>query len=274
MKIIDSHAHLMDEMYNEDRNDVIERCLKNDVECVINIGFDKKSSYDAVELAEKYDWMYGTIGMHPDECGDEELDIDFLRELSKSKKVVAIGEIGLDYHYLPHDAQEYRNGAQCAPLRNPTNERIIINQQKHFIRQIQLGNELSLPIVIHSRDADMDMLKILKENKIENGFVMHCFSSSKEIAKEILKLGGYISLAGTVTFKNAKNLVEVAKMVPLEKLLLETDCPYLTPEPYRGKRNEPWHVWETAKKISEIKNVSLESLVTQVNENIRRYYKI
>lgn len=283
MKIIDSHAHLMDEMYEEDREEVIQRCIDNDMEYVVNIGFDKESCYQAVKLAEKYDWMYATVGMHPDECGQEELDLTFLKELARHPKVVAIGEIGLEYHYLTHGEQKDCSGAQCAPLQGSESEqgkntmirqRIIANQQKHFIRQIQLANELSLPVAIHSRDADMDMLKILKQNKIEKGFVMHCFSSSTEIAKEILKLGGYISLAGTVTFKNARNLREVAEMVPLEKLLVETDAPYLTPEPNRGKRNEPWHVWDTAKKIAEIKNISLETLVESVNRNIKEFYGI
>lgn len=257
MKIIDSHAHLMDEMYKYDVKDVIKRCVENDVECIVNIGYDKESSIEAIKIANEYDWMYATIGMHPDECHEENLELDFLKDLAKDKKVVAIGEIGLDYHY------DFENKNEA-----------ILNEKKHFVRQIQLANELSLPVVIHSRDADMDMLKVLKENTIKKGFVMHCFSSSAEIAKEVLRIGGYISFAGTVTFKNARNLIEVAKMIPLDKLLVETDSPYLTPEPYRGKRNEPWHVWETSKKIAEIKEMSLEELVISVNQNIRSFYNI
>ncbi|MBQ9314746.1 MAG: TatD family hydrolase [Clostridia bacterium] len=253
MKLIDSHAHLMDEMYQQDVEEVIKRCLENDIEFIVNIGYDKESSLEAVQFANQYDFMYAAVGLHPDACNESNIDLAFLKELAKNKKVVAIGEIGLDYHY------------------DETNRD---NQKDGFIKQIQLANELSLPVAIHSRDADMDTLKILKENKIENGFVMHCFSSSVEIAKEILKLGGYISLAGTVTFKNARNPKEVADMVPLDKLLVETDSPYLTPEPFRGKRNEPWHVWETAKKIAEIKNISLEEFVNDVNHNIRAFYRI
>lgn len=253
MKIIDSHAHLMDEMYNDDINEVINRCVDNDMECIVNVGYDKASSYKAVEFADQYEFMYATVGLHPDECNIENPDFGFLKELAKNKKVVAIGEIGLDYHY------------------EETNRK---NQKQGFIKQIQLANELSLPVTIHSRDADMDMLKILKENKISNGFVMHCFSSSVEVAKEILKLDGMISLAGTVTFKNASNIKNVAEMISLDKLLIETDSPYLTPEPYRGKRNEPWHVWETAKKIAEIKQINLEEFVRIVNENIKNLYKI
>ena len=148
------------------------------------------------------------------------------------------------------------------------------NQKQGFIKQIQLANELQLPVVIHSRDADGDMLPLLKENKIEKGFVMHCFSSSVEVAKEVLKMGGYISLAGTVTFKNAKTPKEVAQMIPIERLLIETDAPYLTPEPYRGTRNEPWHVLETAKIIAEIKKMDLEIFLQSVNHNIKSFYQI
>lgn len=253
MKIIDSHAHLMDELFNDDLNEVIKRCIENDIEKLVNIGYDKKSSYKAVELANEYDWMYAAIGLHPEECNVEDIEVDFIKELAKSQQVVAIGEIGLDYHYDNTDRE---------------------NQQKGFVKQIQLANELSLPVTIHSRDADMDTLKVLKENKIEDGFVMHCFSSSVEVAKEILKLGGYISLAGTITFKNAKNPKEVAKVIPMDRLLIETDSPYLTPEPYRGQRNEPWHVIEIAKMIAEIKGIPVEDLINHTNENIKAFYRI
>ena len=253
MKIIDSHAHLMDEMYQSDVLEVIKRCTENDMEFLVNIGYDKESSYQAVKFAEKFEWMYAAIGLHPDACNTENVDIEFLKELAENKKVVALGEIGLDYHYAETNRE---------------------NQKKGFVRQIQLANELFLPVVIHSRDADMDTLKILKENTIQKGFLMHCFSSSVEVAKEILKLGGYISLAGTVTFKNAKNPKEVAKLLPMDRILIETDSPYLTPEPYRGQRNEPWHVWETARKIAEIKEMDLKTFVDQVNQNSKTFYGI
>ena len=253
MEIMDSHAHLMDEMYNEDLKEVIERCKENNLKNVINIGYNENTSKKAIDLANEYDWMYATIGMHPDECNIEKPDFTFIKNLAKNPKVVAIGEIGLDYHY------------------ESTNKE---NQRKAFVKQIQLANELKLPVVIHSRDADMDMLKILKENKIENNFVMHCFSSSIEIAKEVIKMGAYISLAGTVTFKNAKNLLEVAKIIPEDRLLVETDCPYLTPEPNRGKRNEPVNVWYTAKKIAELREISLEKLCKITNNNTQKFYNI
>lgn len=253
MKIIDAHAHLMDEMYEKDREEVIQRCLEKRMDTIINIGFDEASSFQAVALAKQYDFMKAVVGLHPDACNVPNVSTDFVLELIKSNTVCAIGEVGLDYHY------------------EETNRE---NQKEGFIRQIQLGNELSLPVVIHSRDADGDMMEILRKQSIQCGFVMHCFSSSVEIAKEVLKLGGMISLAGTVTFKNARNLLEVAKMVPLERLMIETDSPYLSPEPYRGTRNEPWRVWEVAKKIATIKEMPLEELVAITNQNIKTFYHL
>lgn len=253
MKLIDSHAHLMDEMYENDLEAVIRRCEENNIECVVNIGYSEKTSYEAIKMSEKYDWMYATIGLHPDECNQENVDMEFIYQFAKNQKVVAIGEIGLDYHY------------------ESTNRE---NQKRHFIKQIEIANELNLPVVIHSRDADMDMLKILKENKIKNNFVMHCFSSSAEIAKEIIKLGGYISFSGTVTFKNARNLVEIATNVPEDKFLIETDCPYLTPEPNRGKRNEPLYVWQTAEKIAKLRNITMERISEITIQNTKRFYML
>lgn len=249
---IDSHAHLMDEMYNGEEESIIKNALSNGVKTIINIGYSKETSKKAIELANKYDFIYAVVGMHPDEC-NKEIDISFINDLAKNKKVVAIGEIGLDYHYEEHSKEL---------------------QKKYFIEQINLANELNLPIVIHSRDADMDMLEILKANKIKNKFVMHCFSSSVEILKEVLKLGAYISIAGPVTFKNARSLIDVAKLVPEDKLMIETDCPYLCPEPNRGKRNEPANVRFTAEKIAEIREISLEELAKMTTENTKRFYEI
>ena len=250
MKLIDSHAHLMDEQYNGEVEKIIQNALQNDVETIINIGYSKETSEKAVELAEKYEFIYAVVGMHPDECNDE-VNISFVKELAKNKKVVAIGEIGLDYHYEGYNKE---------------------TQKKYFIEQINLANELNLPVVIHSRDADMDMLEILKNNKINNNFVMHCFSSSVEILKEVLKLGAYISIAGPVTFRNARSLIEVTKLVPEDKLMIETDCPYLCPEPHRGKRNEPAMVKYTAEKIAELRGVTLEELAKKTNENTKNFY--
>ena len=253
MKLFDSHAHLMDEKFEGEVEQIIENAHKNEVYYITNIGYDYKSSEKAVEQAKKYENIYATVGLYPEYCNNEEADLDFLYELSQNKKVVAIGEIGLDYH------------------RESTNK---ANQKKHFIKQIQIANELKLPVAIHNRDADMDMLEILKNNKIENGFVMHCFSSSVEVAKEILKFGGFISLSGTVTFKNAKNLIEVAKIIPLDRLLVETDSPYLSPEPNRGRRNEPANVRYTAQKVADLKEMKLEDLAGILLENTKKFYNI
>lgn len=166
MKLIDSHAHLMDEQYENDLEQIIENARANEIEKIINIGYSKETSKKAVELAPKYDYIYSAVGMHPDECNIE-TDVTFIKKLAQNKKVVAIGEIGLDYHYEGYNKEM---------------------QKKYFIEQINIANELNLPVVIHSRDADMDMLEILKTNKIKNNFVMHCFSSSTEVLKEVLKL--------------------------------------------------------------------------------------
>lgn len=252
MELFDSHAHLNDEAFNEDRESVIEKCFKNGVKYITEIGYSEKTSYKAVELASKYENIYAAIGMHPDEC-NKECELSFIKKLAKDEKVVAIGEIGLDYHY------------------DTTNKEM---QKKYFIEQIKLANELKLPVSIHSRDADMDMLDILKTYKIEKNFVMHCFSSSIEVAKEILKLGGYISFAGPVTFKNARGLIDVAKFVPDDKILVETDCPYLAPEPYRGTRNDSSRVICTAEKIADLREMSFENFARMTVANAKRFYQI
>lgn len=253
MELFDSHAHLMDSRYTEGIEQIIENARNNSVKYITNIGCDYKTSKLAVEEAEANENVFATIGMYPEYCNEDNIDLNFIYELAKSKKVVAVGEIGLDYH------------------RDGTNKE---NQKKHFIEQIKIANELKLPVAIHSRDADMDMLDVLKNNKIENGFLMHCFSSSVEVAKEIIKLGGYISISGTVTFKNAKNIVEVAKLVPLDRILVETDSPYLTPEPNRGRRNEPANVRYTAQKVADIKEMKLEDLAKFLLENTKKFYRI
>ena len=252
IKLFDSHAHLNDKAFDEDRDEVIRKCFDEGVEFFVEIGYSKETSQKAVELASRYKNIFATVGAHPDECNNQ-IDLSFVRELAKKEKVVAIGEIGLDYHY------------------ESTNKEM---QKKYFIEQIEIANEIGLPISIHSRDADMDMLEILKKNKIENGFIMHCFSSSIEIAKEILKLGGYISFAGTVTFKNARGLLDVVKIVPDEKLLIETDSPYLSPEPNRGRRNDPLHVIDTCNKIAEIRGKSAEYISKITYKNAEDIYRI
>lgn len=253
MELFDSHTHLMDKKFENDVEDILKNARENNVKYMTNIGYDESTSREAVEVADKNENVFATVGVHPDNCNSDEVNYDFIYELVKSSKVVAIGEIGLDYHY------------------EGTNRD---NQKKHFIEQIEIANKLELPVAIHSRDADMDMLEILKQHKINKGFVMHCFSSSVEVAKEILKLDGYISFSGTVTFKNARSVIEVAKMVPLNKILIETDAPYLAPEPNRGKRNEPAYVSFTAQKIADLREMSLEKVCDIILENTKSFYSI
>lgn len=251
MELFDSHAHLNDDMYLNDIEEVIEKCKIANISKILDVGYNQESSKKSIELSKKYNFIYSTVGLHPDNVYEE--DLEFVRELSDNDKVVAIGEIGLDYHYEGYSREK---------------------QIEYFVKQIEIANEVKLPTCIHNRDADMDMLKILRENKIENGFIMHCFSSSLEIAKEIIKLGGFISIAGTVTFKNAKSILEVAKYVPLENLLVETDSPYLAPEPYRGKRNEPSYIIKTAEKLAEVKQISLEELAGITFLNAKAIFKL
>lgn len=252
MTLFDSHAHLNDEAFDNDRNEIIKKCFESGVNFITEVGYSKETSIKAIKLAEKYENIFAIIGAHPDECNCES-DLSFIRELATNNKVVAIGEIGLDYHY------------------DTTNKEM---QKKYFIEQIKIANDLKLPVSIHSRDADGDMLEILKNNKIENGFVMHCFSSSLEIAKEILKLGGYISIAGPVTFKNARSLLDVVKIVPEDKLLIETDCPYLAPVPHRGERNDSSLIVHTAQKIADLREIDLNTFARITVENAKRFYHI
>lgn len=253
MELFDSHTHLMDKKFENDVESVLKNAKENNVKYMTNIGYDEITSREAVEVAEKNEDVFATVGIHPEHCNEDAIDCKFIYQLIESPKVVAIGEIGLDYHY------------------DGTNRE---NQKKHFIKQIEIANELELPVVIHSRDADMDMLEILKNHIIKKGFVMHCFSSSVEVAKEILKLGGYISFSGTVTFKNARNVIDVAQITPLDKILIETDAPYLAPEPNRGRRNEPAYVKFTAQKIADLKEMPLEKFAEIVLENTKRFYRI
>jgi len=251
--LFDSHAHLDDEKFNQDRDELIAALNKSGVSYFVNIGVDEQSSLDAIALAEKYDFVYASVGMHPH--GAEEFDeeyLDKIRQLAiNNKKVVAIGEAGLDYHY-DVDRQA---------------------QKKAFIMQIKLANELDLPIIIHNRDAHKDVLDILTEYKPKNA-VIHCYSGSAEMAKVLVKMGYYISFSGTVTYKNARNVQEAAKVVPLDRLLIETDSPYLSPEPERGTRNNPSKVRFTAIKLAELKGVSFEELVQATTENAKRIYRI
>lgn len=281
MKFFDSHAHLDDDKFNQDREELIEQIQKSDISNFVSVGYSLEASVKALELANKYNFIYATVGISPNDIpqSEEQLwkDLDKLEEIlrnetSKTKlqgketsktelqrkeisKLVAIGEIGLDY-YWEKDKEMKKI------------------QKKAFIEQINIANKLELPIVIHTRDAVMDTLEILKENDVKNKGIFHCCPLNRELVKEGLKLGFYISCAGPVTFKNSKNADEIIKMIPNDKILIETDSPYLSPEPLRGKRNNPINVKYIAKKIAEVKGKTVEEIGKITYENAKKAYKI
>lgn len=251
--LFDSHAHLDDRKFDSDRSETIAALQKSGVSCFVNIGADMESSESSVALAEKYDFVYAAVGVHPydAETVTDEL-IEKLRAMAQNKKVVAIGESGLDYHYEDADKQVQKNA---------------------FIKHIELANELDMPVIVHNRDSHQDMMDILREHKPKNA-IIHCYSGSAEMAKEIVKMGYYISFSGTVTFKNARKVQEAVAEVPLDKLLAETDSPYLCPEPERGKRNDPSKMRYTVEKLAEIKGVTFEEMARITLENAKRVYNI
>ncbi|MFI2858964.1 TatD family hydrolase [Paenibacillus sp. JSM ZJ436] len=239
--LFDTHTHLDSAAFDEDREAVIQRAVDQGITRMINIGFNRETIPTTMQLAEKYDFIYAAVGWHPvDAIAMKEEDLEWIASLTAHRKVVAIGEIGLDYHW-------------------DTSPKEI--QHKVFRQQIQLAKELNLPIVIHNRDAHEDVLRILKEEKAsEVGGVMHSFSGSWETAKQCLHMGFHISFGGPITFKNAKQPKEVLTQVPLDRLLLETDAPYLTPHPFRGKRNESSYVKYVAEQAAALKGLSLEEI--------------
>jgi len=251
--LTDTHAHL--DFFGSDQaiENLIARALVNRVNRIITVADTLKASYRAVELAQKFENVYAAVGVHPHDAKSVNPDtIKELRELAKSPKVVAIGEIGLDY-YRDHSPR--------------------VVQQKVFAQLLGLANELKLPVIIHDREADDDVLKIIEEHRVKKG-VFHCFSGDVSLAQTVLAMNFYISIAGPVTFKNAGNLTNVAKFVPLTKLLVETDSPYLTPHPYRGRKNEPAYVRFVAKKIAEIKGVDLAVVEASTQENVSLLFSI
>lgn len=250
--IFDSHAHYTDKSFNDDREFMLGSLRESGVCGIINCGADMESSVFSLELAKEYPFIYAACGVHPEEVETTPDNyIDILRDISKNEKCVAIGEIGLDYYW-----------------RQDT-----ISQQKEmFENQILLAKELNLPIIVHDREAHNDTLEILKKHKPAG--VLHCFSGSVETAKEVLKLGMYIGLGGAVTFKNARKAVEVAEMLPLDRLLLETDCPYMAPVPMRGKRNNSTYISYIAEKIAEIKGVDPQTVLDVTAENVRQLFNV
>lgn len=255
--MIDSHAHLDDNRFKRDRDKVIEDLEADGIDLVVNIGADLPTSKASVFLAENNDRIYASVGVHPHDAKTYDEDVeDQLLMLSKREKVVAIGEIGLDYHYD-----------------NSPRER----QKEVFRKQLELAKKTKMPVVIHSRKADKDTMDILKEAKAKNPdlvCLIHCFSSSVEIMREYVKMGFFISLGGATTFKNAKTPKKVAQEVPIERLILETDSPYMTPEPNRGKRNEPKYVRLVAENIANLREMNVEDLIEITDRNTKRFYGI
>lgn len=249
----DTHTHLDDEKFDQDRELVIENLKKEGVSLAVNVGADLTSSKNSIALAEQYDFIYAAVGVHPNEVGEmQDEDLETLTNMTKHKKVVAVGEIGLDYHY-------------DEPGRDV--------QKLWFEKQLRLAQTLNMPFIVHDRDAHQDTLELLKKVGYYNG-VMHCFSGSCEMAKILLDLGFYISIAGQVTFKNAPKVKEVAKMVPADRLFIETDSPYLTPEPHRGERNNSANVKFTCAKIAELRGICAEELAKVTLENGKKFYGI
>jgi TatD DNase family protein len=252
--IFDSHAHYDDEAFNEDRDTVINEIKDRGVIGVLNCGASIEGARMSVQLSDKYDFIYAAVGVHPEHADTvNKKVIDELRDLAQNIKVRAVGEIGLDYYYEENPSREI--------------------QKEAFRLQMKLAKELKLPVVIHDRDAHSDTLDILKEFPDVTG-VVHCFSGSVEFAKECLKLGYYIGFTGVITFKNAKKVIEVARAVPMDRILVETDCPYMAPTPHRGKRNRSDYIQCIIERISEIKERSIEEIEQITIFNAKQLLKI
>jgi TatD DNase family protein len=268
MRLIDSHCHIDGEAFDEDRDEVVQRARDAGVVKMLTIGTGDPHSHDfrkAVAVAEKYDDVYASVGVHPHDAKlyDDAAESHLIELVKSSNKVIAWGEIGLDFYYdhSPRDVQ-----------------------RDVFRRQIRTARELNLPIIIHSRDADDETVEILADEfskqtengkrQIENVGVMHCFGGTPRMAEALMPLGFLISFAGNVTFKKAENLREAARVVPLEKMLIETDCPFLTPVPNRGKRNEPAYVADTARFLAELKGVEFETLAEQTTRNFIEFFDL
>lgn len=253
--LFDSHAHLTDRRFDNDREETIQRAFDSGVEYIMNPGADFESSVEAIELAESHERIFAAVGVHPHDAKTmDESMLMLLESMAKKKKVKAIGEIGLDFHYdnSPRDIQ------------------------RHWFRaQIQMAKRVGKPIIIHDREANQETFDILNEEEaFENGVLMHCYSGSAELAKEYIKRGAYLSIAGPVTYKNARKTVEVAKQADLNHLMIETDCPYLTPVPYRGKRNESAYVKYVAERIAEIRGITVEEVAQATLNNAKRFFNI
>ena len=252
--IFETHAHYDDEQFDLDREELLSSMPEQGVGTIVNVSATYESCRRVVDLVQKYPFMYAAVGIHPDEVGSlNEERFQQMKELCKQEKVVAVGEIGLDYYWdnESHDVQK-----------------------EWFVRQLDLARELNLPVLIHSREAAADTMEIMKEHGQGLRGVIHCYSYSKEQAKEYVKIGYYIGVGGVVTFKNARKLKETVEEIPLTSIVLETDCPYLAPVPFRGKRNNSSYIKYVAEEIAEIKGISYEAVVEQTEKNARDLYNL
>ena len=253
--IFDTHAHYDDEDFDADRYELLESMKEHGVGTIVNIGASMRSCKTTLALAEKYPFVYGALGVHPSDCGTmTEEDIQWIKANAANEKIVAIGEIGLDYYW-------------------DNVERDV--QKKWFVRQLDIAKETGLPVIIHSRDAAQDTLEIMKaEHKDTTGGVIHCFSYGVEMAREYLNMDYFIGVGGVLTFKNGKKLKEVVEYAPMDKLVLETDCPYLAPVPYRGKRNSSLYLTHVVEEMAAIKGMSVEDVIRVTAENAKRLYRL
>lgn len=247
---IDTHCHIVSEYY-DDIDEVVKNAIDNGVLRIIVNGYNMQSNREVLELVKKYDVVYGALGIQPEELYDYNDDsLKFIEEHINDEKIIAVGEIGLDYHY-------------------DTDKDL---QKELFKRQLEIAYKYNKPVIIHSRDCIQETYNILKESKVKG--TMHCYSGSKEMALEFIKIGFLIGIGGVSTFKNAKNIVDVIKYIPLEYIILETDSPYLTPEPYRGKRNEPMYIPIVAKRVADIKGLDIKEIERTTTDNARRLFDI
>ena len=252
--LFDTHAHMDDHAFDEDRKELLENLPNQGIRLLMNPGCSLASSYNTDKLSREYDYIYAAVGSHPDVA--DEVNEEVLEEYRKlcklNPKIKAIGEIGLDYHYedIPREIQ-----------------------LKAFRMQMELARELGLPVIVHERDAHEDGMKVVDEFPDVTG-VFHCYSGSAEMAKELIKRGWYIGFTGVLTFKNARKAIEVASAIPLDRIVLETDCPYMSPEPFRGKRNDPGKLYRMAEKLAEVRGLTVEEIRTITTENGKRLYRI
>ena len=251
--LFDTHAHMNDEAFDLDREEMILGLPEKGIQYVMNVGCSLHSSGDCIAMAEKYPFVYASVGTHPDAAEEvNEEVIEKYRQMAKHPRVLAIGEIGLDYYYetVPREIQ-----------------------QKAFRMQMELARELKMPVIIHERDAHDDAMRIVKEFKDVTG-VFHCYSGSAEMARQLVNMGWYIGFTGVLTFKNARKAVETAERIPLDRIVLETDCPFMAPEPFRGKRNDPGYLYRMAERLAEIRGITPEEAQAATLENAKRLYRL